>query len=334
MRGIRKLGVAAVALAVGVLGASTSYALIDDPYTSYTQPANALVMPFDVEEDSAESYLIVSNVSGVSVIPGGGANLGVTTHWAFWSESCDHLADFYVCLTLNDTVIIDPRDTGAIDVGNQRIGPDINLGGNKGLVVITAYETDEICSDSSVLGDIPVDDAIVGAFTLADTASGASYGNDAIGLGLDFLGNFTELPEIETNAIDIQIFNPNDLDNSEIILLSLVEQSGNGSTADVEVGPNPSAITAAVTLYDTLEIATSLPDARIVCSEYTSALPGIENGLIPSTISVDSSGFLRLWNFSPSIGLDTDRFIYAIHGQTLGQFGASANGKYSVELFF
>lgn len=64
MRGM-KLGVAAVALAVGVLGAKASYALIDDPYTSYTQPANALVMPFDVEADSAETYLIVSNVSGV-----------------------------------------------------------------------------------------------------------------------------------------------------------------------------------------------------------------------------------------------------------------------------
>ena len=50
MRGIRKLGVAAVALAVGVLGASKSHALIDDPYTSFTQPANALVMPFDEDD--------------------------------------------------------------------------------------------------------------------------------------------------------------------------------------------------------------------------------------------------------------------------------------------
>lgn len=334
MRGISKLGVAAVALAAGVLSANTGHALIDDPYTSYTQPANALVMPFDVSEDSKESYLLVSNVSGVSVIPGGGANLGVTTHWAFWSETCDHLADFYVCLTLNDTVVIDPRDTGAIDVGNQRIGPDIDLSGNRGLVVVTAYETDEICSDSSVLGDVPVDDALVGSFTLADTSTSASYGNDAIGLGLDFLGNFTELPEIDINAIDIQLFNPNDLDDSDVILLSLIEQSGNGSTADVEVGPNASAVTAAVTLYDTLEIATSLPDTRIVCTEFTSVIPGEEGSLIPSTIGVDSSGFVRLWNFSPDIGLETNRFVYAIHGQTLGEFGASLNGKYSVELFF
>src|SRR5262245_31396646 len=248
MRGTWKLGVAAVALAVGVLGANTSYALVDDPFTTYTQPANALVMPFDVSGDSRQSYLTVSNIAGVSSIAGGGANLGVTTHWAFWSETCEHLADFFICLTLNDTVIVDPSDTGAIDVGNQRIGPDINLSGEKGLVTVTAYRTDEICSDASVLGNVPVDDAIVGSFTLADMSIPVSYGNDAIGLGLDPSESFTELPEINPNAIDIQLFNPADIDDSEIILLSLAEKSGNGSTAGIEVGPNANTIRAAVTL--------------------------------------------------------------------------------------
>jgi len=326
--------VAAVALAVGVLSAKTSYALIDDPFTSYTQPANALVMPFDVSGDNRQSYLTVSNLAGVSTIPGGGANLGVTTHWAFWSANCDHLADFFICLTLNDTIVVDPRDTGAVDVGNQRIGPDIDLSGEKGLVVVTAYQTDEICSDASVLGNIPVDDAIVGSFTIADTAVPVSYGNDAIGLGLDASGSFTELPAIDVNAIDIQAFNPSELDDSEIILLSLVAQSGNGSTSSVEVGPNAATIRAAVTLYDTLEIATSLPDTPIKCATFTTIIPGTTGGLIPGSITVASSGFVRLWNFSPSIGGDTGRFIYGIHGQTLQRFGASANGKYSLELIF
>jgi hypothetical protein len=333
MRGTWKLGVAAVALAVGVLGAKTSYALIDDPFTSYTQPANALVMPFDVS-DNRESYLTVSNLNGTSKIPGGGENLGVTTHWAFWSESCDHLADVFICLTLNDTVVVDPRDTGAVDVGNQRIGPDIDLSGEKGLVVVTAYQTDEICSDASVLGDIPVDDAIVGSFTLADTSIPVSYGNDAIGLGLDASGSFTQLPAIDANAIDIQLFNPDMLSDSEIILLSLAEQSGNGSTADVEVGPNAATISAGVTIYDTLEIGTSLPDTRIKCATFTTAKPGEEGSLIPGSITVTSSGFVRISGFSPSIGGDTGRFIYGIHGQTLDRFGASANGKYSLELVF
>jgi hypothetical protein len=328
--------VAAVALAVGVLSGKTSFALVDDEYTSYTQPANALVMPYDVSEDGRESYLTVSNLAGVSATSGG-VSLGVTTHWAFWSETCDHLADFYVCLTLNDTVIIDPRDTGAIDVGNQRIGPDIDLTGERGLVVVTAYLTDEICSDGSVLGDTPVDDAIVGSFTLANTTIPVSFGNDAVGLGLDeATESITELPKGRTDAIDIQFFNPNDIENSNVILLSVAEQSGNGSTADIEVGPNADTITASVTVYDTLEIATSLPSTPIKCTVFTSVIPA-DNELVPDSIVLDSSGFVELYSFRgpgnlSGLGGETDRFIYAVHGQTLGRFGASASGKYTTAL--
>ncbi len=327
MRGIRKLGVGAAALAVGVLSASAGHALIDDAYTSYTQPANALVMPFDAT-DGHESFLLVSNTNGTS-----SGIAGVTTHWAFWSENCDHLADFSICLTLNDTVVVDPRNMSAIDVGNNPIGPSIDLSGERGLVVVTAYETDDVCSDSSVLGNIPVDDAIVGTYTLANTGTNSAFGGDAIGLGLNASGSYTELPQGFTNAIDIQTFRPDVLEDSNVILLSLAERSGNGATADIEVGPNVSTIKAAVTIYDTLEIATSLPDVRIKCVEFLSVIPS-ENSLIPNTVTVTSSGFLRLWNFSPSIGGDSARFVYAVHGQAVGQFGGSSNGKYSVQLPF
>lgn len=327
MRGIRKLGVGAAALAVGVLSASAGHALIDDDFTSYTQPANALVMPFDATSGH-ESFLLVSNTNGTS-----GSLAGVTTHWAFWSENCDHLADFSICLTLNDTVVVDPRDMGAIDSGNNRIGPDIDLSGEHGLVVVTAYQTDDVCSDSSVLGNIPVDDAIVGTYTLANTATNSAFGGDAIGLGLNASGDYTELPKGITNAIDVQTFRPDALEDSNVILLSLAERSGNGATASIEVGPNTKTITAAVTLYDTLEIATSLPDVRIKCAEFQTVIPGADS-LIPDTITVASSGFLRLWNFSPAIGGESGQFIYAVHGQAVGQFGGSSNGKYSVELPF
>src|SRR5690554_4240401 len=115
MRGIRKLGVAAVALAVSVLGASKSHALVDDPFTSFTQPANALVMPFDVTDDQV-TFLLASNIGGLSPV-GDAFIAGVTTHWTFWSETCDHLADVFICLTLNDTVVVDPRELSAIDAG-------------------------------------------------------------------------------------------------------------------------------------------------------------------------------------------------------------------------
>jgi hypothetical protein len=327
MRGIRKLGVAAVALAVGVLGAGKSHALIDDPYTSFTQPANALVMPFD-QEDGQATFFLVSNISGLSPV-GDGFIAGVTTHWSYWSENCDHLADVYVCLTLNDTVVVDPSNISAIDAGNNPIGPQIDLSGKKGFVVVTAYATDEICSDSSVRGDVLVDDAIVGTYTIANTDVGSAFGNDAIGLGTDFFGDYTELPAAGYDKFTIQTFNPEDLDNSLVVLLSLKERSGSGSTAQHEVGPNTANTRADLVYYDNLEIPTSLPEAAIKCATFTTLIPGTDS-LIPDTISLLSSGTLRLANFTPAIGGDTGRFIYGIHGQAVGQFGGSSNMKYKL----
>lgn len=328
MRGIRKLGVAAVALAVGVLGAGKSHALIDDPYTSFTQPANALVMPFDETEGHA-TFFLVSNISGLSPV-GDGFIAGVTTHWSYWSEDCSHLADVYVCLTLNDTVVVSPADVSAIDAGNNPIGPKIDLTGERGFVVVTAYATDEICSDSSVRGDILVDDAIVGTYTFANTESQASFGNDAIGLGTDFFGDFTELPSAGYDKFSIQTFNPEDLDDSTVVLLSLKEQSGSGSTAPYEVGPNTANTRADLVYYDNLEIPTSLPEATIKCAKFTSVIPAEEGSLIPDTISLLSSGILRLANFTPAIGGETGRFIYGIHGQAVANFGGSSNMKYKL----
>jgi hypothetical protein len=341
MRGMMKLGVAAVAMAVGMLGASASYALDDDFFTSYTQPANALVMPFDVTE-GRESFQIVSNINGVSPISGGGANLGVTTHWAFWSETCDHLADVFICLTLNDTVVVDPHNVQAMDVANQGIGPVIDLSGERGIVVVTAYETDEICSDASVLGLRPVDDAIVGSYTFADTASTASFGADAIGLGLcdeftdiecgpDAGDKWTQLPEYADPAIDVQTYNPETLDLSVVTLISLEERSGSGTTADIEVGPNTSTLSGDVTLYDNFEVATSLPNVDLKCVRFGSVIPA-DDDLIPSSISVTSSGFVRFSNFG--VGDDTGEWVYIVGGQAVGEFGGSSNGKYKASFEF
>jgi hypothetical protein len=311
-----------------VLGAGKSHALIDDPYTSFTQPANALVMPFD-ETDGHATFFLVSNISGLSPV-GDGFIAGVTTHWSYWSEDCSHLADVYVCLTLNDTVVVSPADVSAIDAGNNPIGPKIDLTGERGFVVVTAYATDEICSDSSVRGDILVDDAIVGTYTFANTESQASFGNDAIGLGTDFFGDFTELPSAGYDKFSIQTFNPEDLDDSTVVLLSLKEQSGSGSTAPYEVGPNTANTRADLVYYDNLEIPTSLPEATIKCAKFTSVIPAAEGSLIPDTISLLSSGILRLANFTPAIGGDTGRFIYGIHGQAVSNFGGSSNMKYKL----
>jgi hypothetical protein len=326
MKGIYKLGVAAVALTVVMAGATRSEALVDDPYTSFSQPANALVMPFDATENHS-SFLIVSNVAGTSGTVDGEL-LGVTTHWAWWNESCDHLVDVWICLTLNDTIVVDPTDITAIDAGNQPIGPDTNLSGFRGTVIVTAYATDEICSEGSIRGYELVDDAIVGSATRANTDVGYSFGNDAIGLGVDGTGSYTELTSGASSDVDVITFNPSTLDSSSVAIISLREQSGNGSQRNVEVGPNTDAQDVSLVLYDNMEVPTSLPDASVSCTVFASMIPGEEGSLIPGTVAVNSSGFLEM------NGLNDDQaggaFAYVLHGQSLSDFGGSNYGKYSM----
>jgi hypothetical protein len=327
--------VAAVALAVGVLGASASHALVDDPYTSYTQPANALVMPFDASADR-QSFFIVSNVAGTSPTTDPSFDIpAVTTHWSYWSDNCSHLVDVYICLTLNDTIVVDPRDISSIDAANQPYGPKANLDGNKGFVVVTSYKTGEGCADASFEGFEPIDDAIVGSYTFANTTSGAAYGADAIGLGLDSTGSHTELPKIGTSALDVITFNPEMLDASSLVYLALKEAGGSGATASIEVGPfsTGSGITTNASFYDNLEAATSLPDVVIKCVKFGSLIPA-DNSFIPNTISLLSSGIFRINNFNPAIGGTNKRFIYGVYGQSISQFGASQNAKYKVSALF
>jgi len=322
MRGLRMLGVAAVALAVGVVGASNSFASPDDVDTSYTQPANALVMPFDAT-NNRQSFFVVSNIGGTS---DGGTLAGVTTHWSYWADNCDHLADVWACLTLNDTVVVDPTDIRALTVDNEPIGPSINLRGKRGFVVVTAYETNAQCGDGSYSGFRLVDDAIVGTYTLADTASGASLGAAAIGLGLE--GNSNKLPSGVVTAVDLQTFAPGSLNLSAAILLNLREDAGWGPTSS-EVGPG-SSISADLVYYDNTETATSLPGVSIGCARFSSLQPGADGSLIPSSFSGLTAGVLRMSGFEPNIGGNTGRFVYAVYGQAVGQFGAGSNGKYRI----
>ena len=165
-------------------------ALRDDVFTSVTQPANTLLVPFDVT-DGHETYIQVSNPHGTS----SSSAPKITTHWAFWSDSCDHLLDVSICLTLEDTVVVDPRKVSAQNQANEAIGPVGDLSGERGFVTVTAYATDEECGAPDVLGFKLVDNAIVGLVTLANDSTSAAVGFDAIGLGLDPSGTFVDLPD-------------------------------------------------------------------------------------------------------------------------------------------
>ena len=95
------------------------------------EPAVALIMPFDVTDGRA-SFELVSRIGGEDSDP-------IATHWSFWSESCDHLADVFICLTPRDTVVVDPTALqGQIQNGQENVntGPVINLTGEKGFVTV------------------------------------------------------------------------------------------------------------------------------------------------------------------------------------------------------
>jgi len=320
MRERRILVAVALVSAIVMGSAGTSSAILIDDGFSYTQPAAELIMPFDSREGKA-SFLLVSNINGTS--SSGGAQ--ITTHWTFWSETCDELANFSICLTLNDTVVVDPTNARAIGPDNSEVGPLINLTGERGLVTVTAYETNEVCGGFSQTGQVLVDDAIVGAFTFADTEVGYAFGNDAFGLGLNFLGNAVELPDSSViGSYNIQTFDPTSVEASVVFLSHLREQSVG------QVEPSNANIRFATTFIDINEIPTSLPDQLVGCVEFktVSTPDGGPAGLIPASVDVTTSGLIRL---DPVSGFGPSDYLYGIIGQAVGPFGASTSAKVTFE---
>jgi len=309
-----------VALAAGsmVLGFHGTSAAFGNDGFSYTQPAAELVLPFDVSVTDRETFLIVSNINGSSSSDDGSV-AAVTTHWIFWSANCDELADFNVCLTLNDTIVVDPRDMQAVDKDNNRVGPVIDLTGESGLATVVAYQTNADCGEFRQTGQILKDNAIVGSFTIANTTAGYAFGNDAFGLGTDNQINPTKVvlppPSGQTvDSFDIQLFNPNTVEVSAVFLTHLREQT----TGPVE--PSASPLRFATHFIDNFEVPTSLPDARVPCVLVTSIQPG----LIPDSISIDSSGIVRL---VPVPALADGDYLWGTLGEALGPFGAASSVK-------
>lgn len=252
---------AVVGEAVGPYGASStvkvqrkSNASADDQAT-LNQPATELVMPFDATTGKA-SYLLVSNPYASSR-----AAAAVSTHWVFWGENCQELADFSICLTLNDTVVVDPTNTGGIDANNEPVGPAVSLSGKRGLVTVTAYETDRNCSDYARTGGVLSSNALVGTFTVADTSAGYSFGNDALGLFAEN-GKVVLPPLGEVDRYVFQILNPSSVQASLVVTAWL--QTG----SDGVVAPTSGGRSFFTTFYDTVESATSLPNVNVGCTDF------------------------------------------------------------------
>ena len=202
--------------------AGTARALVDDRFTTRTQPASSLVMPFDQRSGHA-SFLIASSLAGAAA---------VSTHWSFWNEDCSNLGEVSICLTPNDTVVVDPGAVRSLDAANKSIDEPLDLAGKRGFATVTAYETDASCADGAAKGSRLVERALVGTATIADLATEASYGFDAIGLFAAFDGSFVNLPDLllspdaASGALAIQTHAPSRTTDSLVVLLALGERGG------------------------------------------------------------------------------------------------------------
>ena len=302
---------AAGALSIGFTGTASAI-LADDQY-SLTQPAAELVMPFDARDGKA-TFLIVSNPTAVS--PGASQ---ISTHWIFWGSNCKELANVSMCLTLDDSVVVDPRSIQGLGPNNEPLGPIVNLSGNAGVVTVVAYETDEACNPYTRTGEILKDEAIVGTFTLADIGAGYSFGNDALGLFLNDAGDAVQVPDgRDVNRYALQTLNPEDLEATLVVLAQLTE-------ADSIVTPAGSQKYFA-SFYDNVETATSLPDVQVGCPAYRTVTGGTAP-LIPDFVTVASSGIISL---DPSPNIGQNQYLFGIIGQAVGTFGASARVKEDV----
>jgi hypothetical protein len=210
--------------------------------TNVVEPAVALIMPFDVTE-GRQSFQLVSRI--------GGSDAGtIASHWSFWSESCDHLADVFICLTLRDTVVVDPTALqGQIQVGqgNENTGPKIDLSGEKGFVTVTAFDADsnsQTCepADPESVSATP---SLIGSWVVSNTETAATFGNVAIGITdgqtLPAGGDFFPTGPVAAGMF-LQTYNPMDLTDSEVFFIGVAFPAGNAQFSESEIGPIPSAL--------------------------------------------------------------------------------------------
>ncbi len=320
------------------------------------EPAVALIMPFDVTTGKV-SFEIVSRI--------GGTDQGVVaSHWSYWSESCDHLADVFICLTLRDTVVVDPtvlRGQIQRGQGNVDTGPIINLSGEKGFVTVTAFDANgasEACepADPETVSDTP---SLVGSWVVSNTTTNSTFGNNAIGITdgqtLPAGGDFFLTGPVGAGMF-LNTYSPADLTDSEVFFIGVAFPAGNGPFSDSEIGPIPAALTNGSAVccntqyYDNLESFVSLPDVCLQCSSTAKIadndpLADIDLPvIIPSSVVATTSGFVRLTNCQVGSdegnvpigdttinGVDLTTFLFGFHGMAVGPYGTSTMGRYTAE---
>lgn len=291
----------------------------------YTEPAHSLVMPFDLSEGRV-SFLYASRVDG--------RDGTIATHWTYWSDSAELLAEAVVCLAPRKTVVVDPRAVVSVGPSGSPIGAPQSLAGKRGFATATAYDGAAECGAED---GRPLDGVLAGGFTLADIESGSAFGHDALGFGRSPDGSHVDLPIFAFSKLGalermaLQMFTPATLDFSVLILLGLHENAGTDRFPG-EIGPLRSVRvkTAAVS-----QVGSSVPLNDLAFSGAT--FSGADE-LIPANASIGGSSLLLLTDMRAAGDLvgGTDRgddsWVVGLLGQGIGAFGTSTRARYPGEI--
>jgi hypothetical protein len=325
---------------------------------TYSQGATTLVMPFD-QTGNKVSYETVS-VIYESYVSGGCGGGVVATHWSFWADDCRHLRDVTICLTRNDTVVVDPSRLhgeipGPCPPQNIPVTPDFNIGKVRGSVFVTAFAVGTGIFDCGPNGDFAtIPNSLIGSWTIADTETGAAFGASAIGLSgvTDGAADVAPDPSVFLGAANgasglmLQSFNPQSLGDSDVIVLAVDSAGGFGTYERHEWGPIRSAETCCDVEYtDDLEATTSHPRFCFQCSGFAAIAPaGAEAGSndpVLLSAGINRAGVLHLFDCAVQAdtdlsgtndvvgeNLNSDQFLFAYHNQAVGQFGVTMSAFY------
>jgi hypothetical protein len=343
----------ALAAAVALCGAPRASADLSAGSDSVTflQGAHALVMPFDLTGGRV-SFEVVSYINSND---GFDTNPTIPTHWSYWAADCRHLQDVNICLTANDTVVVDPTKLhGEVQDGgeNKKLGPDIDLTGERGIVVVSAFELLLDSNGNPVGNGCQIDNPpvtvstgppIVGSWTIANTGTNTAFGADAIGLDVGD-GNATN--GFDQDALDggifLQTFNPQQLTDSAVILISVQQQAGNGRQFELaEWGPLVDGVCCDVDFTDNVEVFNSQAEFCFECVGFAAIGPdgGVSHPDDPTILrrELNLPGVVRFSQCTEQAdGLPLDatlQYLFAYHGEAVGPFGVVTTGRYTGDAF-
>ena len=352
-----------VALAAAAAVCWTSAARADlsggSDTVTYSQGATTLVMPFD-QTGNKISFQIVSVLNLIGSDP-------IATHWSYWADDCRHLRDVTICLTPNDTVVVDPTKLhGEIQhpnpPANNPTTQEFNLGKERGTVFVSAFVADTGisglgCTVTSDFTTVP--GVLVGSWTIADQGTNAAFGVNAIGISgvTDSAADVEPDPDVILGTVigegegglKLQSFNPQSLGDTDVIVITVDSSTGFGTFNNHEWGPIRDVETCCDVEYtDNLEITTSHPSFCFECSGFAAMGPdGAEAGstdqiLLPAEI--DRPGVLHLFDCALQVdsdqsgandligeNLNSTQFLFAYHDQAVGQFGVTTSAFYTGE---